>query len=501
MNDDYKILRNRANYLLLKSILHAGKVFLFYIAIYFATWYITLFVMFNGRLEPGNVDYSAHEVISFVPKFVPLDQSTLTGFCALVLALFINVRGEVKDIDELPRNAQIRAVSYKKFANLVIYIVSFIVFSHSVNSVYKMLVDGYPVENFNPSFLTLILFAAFILVISALPGEHRLSLEAQWKEKLNDLIVFNNINIKNKLDFQDISQSAPEGFYKYYSRYSYNKPYLSYFASLSGYISLRKYLYIYIIYYFCISLLFIFPVLALYAGDLIYDPVPLFKLCLLGFVGNFLISLFCFFIYPLPILFSSYNKDSPLVYYPLQILHYIGLSILWGGALSYTGIRLIEVFNRKYNIGYYNIFELLGVVWYLSLVIFIPAAWWFLRRIFIKYLGQKSLGISKTSVGNVLYFAESWYKWTEAEAIYEEAFFYRNSMSIDNSEIPDTDYSEFLDYYTEYKSKLREINKRKKYKDNNSYKQILPGDTRVTATFNPDLANTEDNCAEPEVGP
>ena len=74
-------------------------------------------------------------------------------------------------------------------------------------------------------------------------------------------------------------------------------------------------------------------------------------------------------------------------------------------------------------------------------------------------------------------------------------------MSIDNSEIPDTDYSEFLDYYTEYKSKLREINKRKKYKDNNSYKQILPGDTRVTATFNPDLANTEDNCAEPEVGP
>ena len=151
--------------------------------------------------------------------------------------------------------------------------------------------------------------------------------------------------------------------------------------------------------------------------------------------------------------------------------------------------------------GYYNIFELLGIVWYLSLVIFIPATWWFLRRIFIKYIGQKSLGVSKISVGNVLYFAESWYKWIEAKAIYEEAFFYRNSMSIDNSEIPETDYGEFLDYYTEYKSKLRELNKRKKYKDNNSYKQILPGDTRVTATFNPDLANTEVNCAEPEVDP
>ncbi|ADP40025.1 hypothetical protein HMPREF0733_10567 [Rothia dentocariosa ATCC 17931] len=364
-----------------------------------------------------------------------------------------------------------------------------------------MLVDEYPVENFNPSFLTLILFASFMLVISALPGEYRLSLEGQWKDKLNDLIVFNNINIKNKLDFQDISQSAPEGFYKYYSSYSYNKPYLSYFASLSGYISLRKYLYIYIIYYFCISLLFIFPILALYVSDLIYDPVPLFKLCLLGFIGNFLISLVCFFIYPLPILFSSYNKDSLLVYYPLQILHYVVLSILWGGALSYTGIRLIEVFNKKYNMGYYNIFELLGIVWYLSLVIFIPATWWFLRRIFIKYIGQKSLGVSKISVGNVLYFAESWYKWIEAKAIYEEAFFYRNSMSIDNSEIPETDYGEFLDYYTEYKSKLRELNKRKKYKDNNSYKQILPGNTRVTATFNPDLANTEVNCAEPEVDP
>ena len=151
--------------------------------------------------------------------------------------------------------------------------------------------------------------------------------------------------------------------------------------------------------------------------------------------------------------------------------------------------------------GYYNIFELLGIVWYLSLVIFIPATWWFLRRIFIKYIGQKSLGVSKISVGNVVYFAESWYKWIEAKAIYEEAFFYRNSMSIDNSEIPETDYGEFLDYYTEYKSKLRELNKRKKYKDNNSYKQILPGNTRVTATFNPDLANTEVNCAEPEVDP
>ena len=140
-------------------------------------------------------------------------------------------------------------------------------------------------------------------------------------------------------------------------------------------------------------------------------------------------------------------------------------------------------------------------MWYLSLVIFIPATWWFLRRIFIKYIGQKSLGVSKISVGNVLYFAESWYKWIEAKAIYEEAFFYRNSMSIDNSEIPETDYGEFLDYYTEYKSKLRELNKRKKYKDNNSYKQILPGNTRVTATFNPDLANTEVNCAEPEVDP
>ena len=167
---------------------------------------------------------------------------------------------------------------------------------------------------------------------------------------------------------------------------------------------------------------------------------------------------------PLPILFSSYNKDSLLVYYPLQILHYVVLSILWGGALSYTGIRLIEVFNKKYNMGYYNIFELLGIVWYLSLVIFIPATWWFLRRIFIKYIGQKSLGVSKISVGNVLYFAESWYKWIEAKAIYEEAFFYRNSMSIDNSEIPETDYGEFLDYYTEYKSKLRELNKRKNIK-------------------------------------
>ena len=29
MNDDYKILRNRANYLLLKSILHAEKYFYF----------------------------------------------------------------------------------------------------------------------------------------------------------------------------------------------------------------------------------------------------------------------------------------------------------------------------------------------------------------------------------------------------------------------------------------------------------------------------------------
>ena len=66
-----------------------------------------------------------------------------------------------------------------------------------MNSVYKMLVDEYPVENFNPSFLTLILFASFMLVISALPGEYRLSLEGQWKDKLNDLIVFNNINIKN----------------------------------------------------------------------------------------------------------------------------------------------------------------------------------------------------------------------------------------------------------------------------------------------------------------
>lgn len=494
MNDDYKILRNRANYLLMNAILHAVKILLLYILVYFLASYIAIIVRLNGRFELESLDYSTREVLYFIPKLIPLDQSTLTGLCALILALFINVRSEVKDIDELSRNAQIRAVSYKKFANSVMYIVSFIIFSHSINTIYKIISDGCPIENFNPSLLILIFFATFMLIVSALPGENRLSLEGQWKDKLNSLVLLNNINIKNKIDFSNISQITYKDFYKYYSAYSYNKPYLSYIASISGYISFRNYLFFCITYYLLVSLMFVSPVVVLYFDILVYNPMYLLRLFLVGFVGNFILSMVYFFIYPLPVLFPIYKKGSFTEYYPLQILHYISLSIFWGGVLSYTGIRLIEVFHNRHNVKPYNIFEVLGILWYIFLIIFIPTGLWLARQIFIKYIGKKTLNVSKFSVDSVLHFAESWYKWTEAMAIYKEAFFYRNSIDVEDLEIPETNYSEFLYYYSECKNKSRELNKHKQYGSTLEY--VLPGDTRVKVVSSSILTEEEFKSAK-----
>ena len=83
-----------------------------------------------------------------------------------------------------------------------------------------------------------------------LPGEHRVSLEGQCREKLYDLIVMDNlydinfgrsfIEYLSNVDHAD--ETSRRNFQKYLSAYSYTKPFANYLSRCVGYLSFKKYI-------------------------------------------------------------------------------------------------------------------------------------------------------------------------------------------------------------------------------------------------------------------
>lgn len=112
MENSYKIINNRANILLEKSLVASLGVVGIYCSVY-VSLFIIFFLIFGDSI---NVKY----IFSYVPKRMPVQPAILTALGALILSLFINVRTEIKDIDNISQNSQIKALAYKKFAKILV---------------------------------------------------------------------------------------------------------------------------------------------------------------------------------------------------------------------------------------------------------------------------------------------------------------------------------------------------------------------------------------------
>ena len=169
MENSYKIINNRANILLEKSLVASLGVVGIYCSVY-VSLFIILFLIFGDSI---NVKY----IFSYVPKGMPVQPAILTALGALILSLFINVRTEIKDIDNISQNSQIKALAYKKFAKILVYIIGAVLFSHVVNNIYLYLSESKKIEEIDQPLYVFILFIFFMLIMVHLPGEYQISLE------------------------------------------------------------------------------------------------------------------------------------------------------------------------------------------------------------------------------------------------------------------------------------------------------------------------------------
>lgn len=190
MENSYKTINNRANILLEKSLVASLGVVGIYCSAYAILFIISLLIFKDS--------INAKYIFSYVPDKMPVQPAILTALGALILSLFINVRTEIKDIDNMSQNSQIKAVAYKKFAKFLVYIIGAILFSHVVNNIYLYFSESKRLEELDPPLYIFILFILFMLFMAHLPGEYQLSLEGQYEDSLYKLAEYEKIHMTKK---------------------------------------------------------------------------------------------------------------------------------------------------------------------------------------------------------------------------------------------------------------------------------------------------------------
>lgn len=459
MENKYKVINHRSNALIKRSIISTIKILITYCFLY-----IILFCTLGTFNIPFEIDY----VLSYIPNNLPIQSANLTALGALLLSLFIHVRTEIKDIDDMSPNSQIRAVSYNKFAKYLIYFVSAILFSHVIYDIYMHIFKNKELEYFDPPVHILLFFIIFMIFMVHLPGEHRVSLEGQCREKLYDLIVMDNlydinfgrsfIEYLSNVDHAD--ETSRRNFQKYLSAYSYTKPFANYLSRCVGYLSFKKYITQYIKSISLFFLLLLLLITSIYIDVFVKDLGLFFKISILTYLWLLLIMFFTVLILPIPQILEAYESRS----WTFGILFCLMFVTVWGIAIYPWITALARVLQERRG-GEYNIFEyfilLIGTV-IICVVSFI--IWIYFQYKFIKDVGQKTLNIQDLKIIEVLHFAKMWNIWLNAQSIYEEEFTYKNLMHKNDTKTPEIDYSDFIDRYN---------NISKNYKYNKKDKNII----------------------------
>lgn len=468
MENSYKTINNRANILLEKSLVASLGVLGIYCSAYAILFIISLLI-FGDSI---NVKY----IFSYIPDKMPVQPAILTALGALILSLFINVRTEIKDIDNMSQNSQIKAVAYKKFAKFLVYIIGAILFSHVVNNIYLYFSESKRLEELDPPLYIFILFILFMLFMAHLPGEYQLSLEGQYEDNLYKLARYEKIHMtKNNLRlsgylYEIYSNDTTDNKYifgKYLSKYSYNRAYLNYFAGCSGYLSIKKYTLICLgsisIFYLCI----ITPILLIYLNVFLNDFEFFINVLIRTYLLFLVLGLFMFFILPGPQIIGSFRERSwgnLIIYYTFFIV------ISFSFTVSYGRITSKILHERLDARGEYTLFEILIPILYVVFSLIIPVLWSTFQWMSVKKIGQKVLKIPNLSAVDILHFAKLWNMWLIAKSIYEQEFIYRNSMDKSKEEKNsksdlEINYSEFKKRYNIVSDKFYESTKNKN--DNN----------------------------------
>ncbi|WP_314452263.1 hypothetical protein [Rothia aeria] len=427
MENSYKIINNRANILLEKSLVASLGVVGIYCSVY-VSLFIIFFLIFGDSI---NVKY----IFSYVPKRMPVQPAILTALGALILSLFINVRTEIKDIDNISQNSQIKALAYKKFAKILVYIIGAVLFSHVVNNIYLYLSESKKIEELDPPLYVFILFIFFMLIMVHLPGEYQISLEGQYEDSLEKLARYekyymtkNNLKISEYLSKVYSNDTADNKckFDKYLSKYSYNRAYLNYFAGCSGYLSVKKYILICLvcmsIFYLCI----VTPMLLIYLDVFISDLELLFGFLGRTCLGLLLLGFFIFFIIPGPQIIENLRERSRI---NLIIYCIVFIIMSFSITTSYGRIISMALHERRASGDKYTLFEFLIPIMYIAFSCIVPTLWGIFLLMSIKKIGQRVLNIPNLSVIDILHFAKLWNMWLIAKSIYEQRFIYRNSMN------------------------------------------------------------------------
>lgn len=432
VGNNYKTINSRANILLKKALASSLGVIVIYVSIYVIIFLILLSI-FRDSID---IKY----ILSYIPSKMPVQSAILTALGALILSLFINVRTEIKDIDNISQNSQIKAVAYKKFAKFLVYIIDAILFSHAINNGYLYFFESKKIEEFDPPLYILIIFIFFMLFMVHLPGEYQISLEGQYEDALNKLARYEkNYMTKRELKItgylSKIYSNDPRdnkcSFDKYLSKYSYEKAYLNYFAGCSGYLSFRRYvlmcLWCLIIFYLCLTVPMSLIYLDVFMGDLDLFGRILLRTSLL----LLLLGLFTLFIIPGPQIIESFRDRS---WNNLVIFCTIFIFLWMPITISYGIIIPKGLHDRRGMVGGYSLFELFIPILYIFLSPVFPILWSFFQWVLVKKVGKKVLKIPDLSTIDILYFAKLWNMWLIAKSIYEQEYIYRNSMGKNKEE-------------------------------------------------------------------
>ena len=348
-------------------------------------------------------NYSLHILASIVNIFT-IESASLTALGALLVAIYINVRTETKDYNSTSqaRKAYIRA--YRKFLLTLIYLLSGIFYTHGlVRLIDSSRIVSVELKNISQPWIYFF-FGAILIIIYNIFGKtadmysRRVSKFLRKNSivhKKFDNKIRKNIGLEYKIASFDEIIPLSRGIRhdNYIKRFSF---------ILSGYLGVRKHLFLVIFFTLVNSLI---PILTMYLQLICLAPGgqgeiinKFFKsnMTLYIFFGSLFISLTYLFTFPRLFLYFYLCKEHLFKIYH-RITYFILMLCNLGIVISYGGgyINTIEIFTQRPYEKISYIILALNIIAY----VFFPLLFvWVFERIACKIYKRKYL--------NTLYFDE-----------------------------------------------------------------------------------------------
>ena len=405
------------------------------------------------------------DILASIVNIFTIESASLTALGALLVAIYINVRTETKDYNSTSqaRKAYIRA--YRKFLLTLIYLLSSIFYTHGlVRLIDSSRIVSVELKNISQPWIYFF-FGAILIIIYNIFGKtadmysRRVSKFLRKNSivhKKFDNKIRKNIGLEYKIASFDKIIPLSRGIRhdNYIKRFSF---------ILSGYLGVRKQLFLVAVFALVNSLIPIFTMyfqLKHYISDLapgdqdeIINKFFQSNMTLYIFLGSLFISLTYLFTFPRLFLYFYlckeylFNRCHRITYIILMLCNF-GIVISYGGGY----IETIEILTQKPYAEISYIIQMLNLIVY---CIFPPLAVWVFKNIACKIYKRKYLSIlyfdKSAKLKDVYIFSYGifterlLYLWGMALSAYEDEILFReeDDLKENSGDIYDELYKRF----------------------------------------------------------